>query len=115
MGVAALALGWTVAGLITLVLLLLLTQGLFMPECSSYDRDGQRVAQVGAGLVAVLLLGIWVAAVTLLRHVGARPLVRLLLAAALPFGLVTMFAIGASVTGELIERVAPSGDHAMCW
>ena len=115
MGVAALALGWTVAGLVTLVLLLLLSQGLFMPECSSYDQDGQRAAQVGAGLAVALLLGIWIGAVLVLRHAGSNVLVRLLLAVALPVALVGAFAIGTSITGALVERVAPSSDHAMCW
>ena len=115
MGVAVLALGWTVAGVITVVLLLLLAHGFFVPECVSYDRDGQRVARVGLVVVAVLLLALWVMAVRALRIARSSLLAHVLLAVALPVVLVASFAAGTAITDQVVQRAAPSGDHAMCW
>ena len=112
---AALGLGWTVAALLTLLALLLLAHGVAVPECVSYDRQGQLAARVGFGITAVLLASTWTVAVLGLRASGSRPVARLALAVALPAALVAAFVVGSGITDALVDRAAPSSDSAMCW
>lgn len=107
--------GWTVGGLITLVVLLLLTQPFFLPECVSYERAGQHAARIGALVIVALLVAVWVGAVLALRRAGTGLAGRLALAVGLPVAVVVAFAIGASAMGLLVDQAAPGGDHAMCW
>ena len=113
---AVLVIGWIVAGLMTLVLVLLLSQPFFLPACASYERAGQNAARVGAVITFLLLVGVWIAATIVLRTVaGSRALLRLLLGVAVPVAVVFAFTLGEGVLTLLIDRAAPNADHAMCW
>ena len=112
---AALGLGWTVAALLTLLALLLLAHGVAVPECVSYDREGQLAARLGFGITAALLATTWTVAVLGLRASGTRALARLALALALPAALVAAFVAGSGITDALVDRAALSSDSAMCW
>ncbi len=116
LGTVILTLGWIAAGLLTAVLLLLLVQPFSMPECVSYDKAGQNVARIGAVVIAVALIAVWIGAVRLLRtRWGASGWTRAGLAVALPVAVLFTFTTGASIMDAAVDRVADTSDSASCW
>lgn len=110
-----LALAWMLGGLITAVLALLLTQPFATPECTSYDRWGQRVGQVGALVTMSLFAVVWIASVLCLRRSPQTAITRLVLAIALPIAIVLAFVAGGVGTAAAIEAIAPNAGQASCW
>lgn len=115
MSSVVLSLCWVVAALMTAVLVLLLTQPLWLPTCTSFDLAGQRAGQVGALVTIVVIVGLWVAAVAALRRYGRSTKERFLLAAALPLAILGAFLAGATAVEAAVDAVAPHSDRAMCF
>lgn len=109
-------LGWIVAAVITAIVLLLFgLQAFALIECVSFDPVAQRAARAVAAGGAVVAVAVWLAAVWLLSRWGRTPLRRVVLAVALPAAVVSAFFVTAEITDRVVDAIAPSGDHAMCW
>ena len=113
--VIVLALSGVFSALMTAVLVLLLSQPIGIPECASFDPEGQRAAQVvGLGIVAALGVT-WALAAVGIHHNRGRVAGRLALAVVLPAALLAVFVGGGAAMTAAVDSVADSSDHAMCW